>query len=138
MTNIYKSPPVGNNLSWIFWGIDKTFYTRSKKLENILREGLKKDQLTPLNWHTHKFGKDGYTMLIPLSESHLSVHTYKEYDSIAFGLYSCLSPSSGTETYRTCLFKVKPKQMLLVEHRVPVDFNHLSDLEIKTYRSWPK
>ena len=117
----YHSPPIGNNLSWIFWGIDKRFFKDSKNLETILRDGLKEDNLNPLDWHVHHFGKDSYTMLIPLKESHLSIHTYKEYDSMAFGLYSCLGPESGIKTYNKCLQEIKPKHHLMIKHVLPID-----------------
>ena len=127
----YTSPPIGNNISWIFWNFSPKFFSNPSKLESILREGLKKDGLTPLNWHTHMFKGGGFTMLVPLSESHLSCHSYVEYGSLAFSLYSCLSPISGKYTYQNCLDKVNPKRYLLVQHLMPVDLHFLGDLELK-------
>jgi S-adenosylmethionine/arginine decarboxylase-like enzyme len=130
----YKSPPIGNNMSWIFWNFDKELFDNPGKLECILRLGLKEDNLTPLEWYTKMF-PDGYTMLVPLSESHLSVHTYKEYDSIAFGLYSCLGKDSGMKTYQKTLTEIRPKRTVVVRHNMPIDLHFLNDLEVKTHRS---
>ena len=137
MSENYKSPPEGNNMSWVFWHFDPSFFSDPSKLEAILREGLKEDGLTPLEWHTHKFDCEGggYTMLVPLSESHLSIHTYKEYGSIAGGLYSCLGPESGMATYRKMLAKVNPKRTVLVRHEMPVDIHYLNGLDIKVTKS---
>lgn len=131
----YRSPPVGNNMSWIFWDFDKDFFKNPGRLECILRIGLREDGLTPLDWYTHTFDDDhgkviGYTMLVPLSESHLSIHTYKEHDSIAFGLYSCLGVDSGIKTYNRCLAEVQPKRTLLIKHKMPVDIQHIDDLAL--------
>ena len=116
----YKSPPIGNNISFIFYGVDKKFFSNPKCLENILRRGLKEDGLTALAWHTIPFGKDAYTMLVPLSESHLAIHTYWEHQSLAFNLYSCLSPSSGMKTYRRALREIKPEKHLLIRYKMPI------------------
>jgi len=131
----YKSPPIGNSMDWIFWNFDKDLFTNPSKLEHILRTGLKEDGLTPLDWHTHTFNDGcgnpiGYTMLVPLSESHASVHTYYEYNSIVFNLYSCLGPKSGIKTYKKCLKIIKPKHYLMTRHIIPVD-NMKSNITLK-------
>ena len=123
MTSQYKeyvSPNVGNNISWILWGVPKRFYKDSNSLEKLLKDGLKKDGLSPLDCSVHYFGEDAYTMLMPLSESHLSVHTYKEHDCMVFGLYSCLDQNSGMKTYQTTLDKIKPEHHVLFRNDMPL------------------
>ena len=128
---MYQSPPIGNNLSWIFWNFNPEFFSNPSKLEAILREGLKKDGLTPLGWHTHNFEGGGYTMLVPLSESHLSVHSYSEYNSLCFGLYSCLGESSGLKTYQYALDQIQPKRHILIRNKMPVDLHYLNNIEVQ-------
>ena len=133
---VYKSPPIGNSMSWIFWDFDKDLFKNPGKLEQILRWGLEEDGLTPLGWHVHTFKDEdnkevtGYTLLVPLSESHLSVHTYSEYQSIAFGLYSCLGVDSGMKTYERCLTEIQPQRTLLVKHKMPIDLQYSNDIAL--------
>ena len=125
----YKSPPVGNNISFIFNGLNPGIFYEPKTLEEILKRGLKEDNLHVLDWFTTNFNDGasycGYTMLVPLSESHLSVHTYREHNSIAFGIYSCLSPSSGMKTYRRALKELKPKNHILFRNIMPVTLREI-------------
>lgn len=131
----YHSPPVGNNMSWIFWGLHEDYFTNPRKLKSILAQGLREDKLRPLGWHVHKFGSQAYTILVPLSESHLSVHSYREYDCLAFSLYSCLGKDSGYKTYQKCLEKIKPLKHLLIAHPMPIDSTASGDLETKILRN---
>jgi len=120
MFNNYKSPTLGNNISWITYGIPKRFFKDSKHIEKILKDGLKEDGLHPIDWHVSHFGKNAYTILVPLSESHLSLHTYYEHNCIAFGLYSCLSKDSGMMTYQKTVDKIKPRQHVLFRNSMPL------------------
>jgi len=46
-----------------------------------------------------------------LSESHVAIHTYPEYNSIYFGLYSCKAKGHGKNTYEHFVKNLKPKDI---------------------------
>lgn len=58
-------------------------------------------QFTVLERVKHTFGDDpfAYTVLYLLSESHISVHTYFEYDYVAIDIYTC-SKTTTEEDYK--------------------------------------
>jgi len=111
----YQSPPKGNEISCVMHGIDSAILNNNKKLEKILLEALKKDKFKILGKAFHNFQPRGYTLVFLLAESHTSIHTYPEYNSLFFYLYSCRGEGDGMKTYEFIKEKLKP---------VSVDFKH--------------
>ena len=110
----YQSPILGNEISCVMHGIDAKILNDHKKLESILLRALKKDRFAILEKASHVFNPRGYTLVILLAESHVSIHTYPEYDSLYFSLYSCRGEGDGIKTYKFFKQMAKP---------VSVDFN---------------
>lgn len=66
------------------------------RLRTLVRRILEEATLHALSdgfWHTFP-NEGGVTGLVPLSESHLAVHTYPEHGVAAFNLYCCRSGCS--------------------------------------------
>jgi len=110
----YQSPSAGNEISCVMHGINAELLNDHKKLENILLRALKKDGFTILERVSHVFNPHGYTLVVLLAESHASIHTYPEYSSLYFSLYSCRGEGDGIKTYEVFKQMVKP---------VSADFN---------------
>ena len=110
----YQSPLVGNEISCVMHGIDAKLLNDHKKLEDALLRALKQDRFTILERASHVFNPHGYTLVILLAESHASIHTYPEHDSLFFYLYSCRGEEDGIKTYKIFKQILKP---------VSVDFN---------------
>ena len=75
--------------------IDMTFDTKDPLLD---MESFKQDLLdmcqasgvTVMNEYFHKFGQEfGYTGVVCLAESHVSVHTWPEHDKMAVDVFIC-------------------------------------------------
>jgi len=61
-------------------------------LENLEKEGLKHSktyQMISDSLHNRKMQTYGYSTMIMIAESHLSLHTFPEDDFITFDCYSC-------------------------------------------------
>ena len=104
----YQSPVVGNEISCVMHGIDAKILSDHKKLEDALLRALNEDRFTILEKASHVFNPHGYTLVILLAESHVSVHTYPEYNSLYFSLYSCRGEGDGIKTYEIFKEMVKP------------------------------
>jgi len=113
--------PVGNEISAVFFGVDLKIINDTEFLFKTLREGLEKEKFGILDFKEHRFEPQGYTVTFILSESHLAIHTYPEYNSIAFQIYTCRSPDDGIITYNHFIEKVKPQRIEKKDFRVVVD-----------------
>jgi S-adenosylmethionine decarboxylase len=60
-----------------------------ESLLEVMRLGISRAQMTILNVFTHQFVPQGITIVIALSESHVSCHTWPEEQCIAIDVYTC-------------------------------------------------
>jgi S-adenosylmethionine decarboxylase proenzyme len=58
-------------------------------VKKIMLEAATRCGATVLNHIAHEFPGNGLTMVIMLSESHASIHTYPEHDSCFVDLFTC-------------------------------------------------
>lgn len=58
-------------------------------LEEVMIKGIERAKMTILNIFSHCFIPQGCTIVIALSESHVSCHTWPENGSIAIDVYTC-------------------------------------------------
>jgi len=104
----YQSPAKGNEISCVMHGIDAEILNDHKKLEEALLWALNQDRFTILEKASHVFSPKGFTCMVMLAESHVSVHTYPEHNSLYFGLYSCRGEGDGKKTYDIFKEAIKP------------------------------
>jgi len=116
----YQSPFVGNEISCVMHGIDEGILNNSSELESALLEALNEDKFTILKKASHSFQPKGFTLMVLLAESHVSIHTYPEYHSLYFGLYSCRGRGDGRKTFEIFKEKVKPASVDFVQRSIVV------------------
>lgn len=59
------------------------------RLKKIFKRFINNSQIKVLGYKYHKFQPQGLTGLYLLSESHISFHTWPEYDKISIDIYTC-------------------------------------------------
>ena len=117
----YESPSVGNEISCVMHGINQEILNNSFGLERTLLEALEQDKFTVLEKASHEFSPKGFTLMVLLAESHVSIHTYPEYNSLYFGLYSCRGEGDGRKTYEIFKEKINPKSVDFIQRAIMVD-----------------
>ena len=71
-----------------FWGADHL--CDMKRIEGALRDAVDACGATLLHIHLHEFSTNGgISGVAVLAESHISVHTWPEYDFAAFDVFMC-------------------------------------------------
>lgn len=58
-------------------------------LQEAMEKGINRAKMTILNIFQHCFYPQGVTIVIALSESHVSCHTWPEKGAIAIDVYTC-------------------------------------------------
>jgi S-adenosylmethionine decarboxylase proenzyme len=111
----YKSPPVGQEISCVMQGIKKDILLENNLLIELIKKILKKENFEILDFSSHDFEPHGFTALVLLSESHLAIHTYPEYSSLYFNMYSCRGPKDSENTFNELKKKLNPEKILFMK-----------------------
>lgn len=79
----------GRHVAMDTWGISFDVLNDLQKLKNYLQQAAIACGATVLSVQAQKFEPQGVTVLVMLSESHLSIHTYPEKGFAALDCYTC-------------------------------------------------
>ncbi len=96
-----------------FW--DGEIIEDSKKIEKILIGAAKAAKNTPLKIAVHKFNPQGITGVVLLAESHISLHSWPEFNYLAVDIFTC---GENTFPYKALGYlkkKFKPKKIEVKE-----------------------
>jgi len=117
----FKSEEEGYEVTAVFSGVSADKLKNYKLLKDISLDLLKKAGFTVLDSSEHEFSPQGYTFMVLLAESHFAIHTYPEYSTIYFHLYSC--GKKDEKIIFDGLKKVlEPKKVILKKEAVRVKF----------------
>jgi len=126
----YQSPPVGHEISAGLSGIKEEFLLDSEKTRDILLGALNREGYDIRHTHIEEF-HPGFTCAITISESHLNVHTYPEYNFMELAFSSCRDSTTGSSgrVYDEILKKLAPEKILyLYDHLTPKTLKAAKDL----------
>lgn len=80
---------VGAHVLADFWGCQFNKLDDAELLMKSLREAAKAANMTILGEEAHKFEPQGFTGMLLLAESHISIHTYPEKGYAAIDVFTC-------------------------------------------------
>jgi S-adenosylmethionine decarboxylase len=98
----------GIHLLGELYGIPMEKITDVCFLEAVLRRGVELSGATVVSVHTHEFSPHGATLLMMLAESHVSVHTYPEYQALFFDAFLCGSRCKPHAISETLIAELRP------------------------------
>jgi S-adenosylmethionine decarboxylase len=131
MKEKYVSPPLGNEITCIMRGLNRSWLVDNKLIRPTILAALKKDRFTILGYKDYIFQPQGYSITILLAESHASIHTYPEYHCLVFNLYSCRGQGDGVQTLNTLKRKLRPKEIKFYERAIKIGGDTLSSSKHK-------
>ena len=80
---------MGNHLLLEVYDVNYDLLNNSIDLEKVMLKGIERANMTVLNVFQHCFYPQGCTIVIALSESHVSCHTWPENGCVAIDVYTC-------------------------------------------------
>lgn len=80
---------MGNHLLLEVYNVDFNLLNDGISLQEAMENGIKRAKMTILNIFQYCFFPQGVTIVIALSESHVSCHTWPEQGTIAIDVYTC-------------------------------------------------
>lgn len=96
----------GRHVAVDAWGVDFEVLNNEHLLQAFLVEAADACGATVLSIQSRKFEPQGATVLVMLSESHLSIHTYPDKGFAAIDCYTCgedVDPQQAVEYLVTVL-----------------------------------
>jgi S-adenosylmethionine decarboxylase len=80
---------MGKHLLLEVYGVQFNLLNDVISLQEVMEIGIKRAKMTILNIFSHCFLPQGCTIVIALSESHVSCHTWPEEGCLAIDVYTC-------------------------------------------------
>lgn len=80
---------MGKHLLLEVYNVDFNLLNDAISLQEAMERGIERAKMTILNIYTHCFIPQGCTVVIALSESHVSCHTWPENKCLAVDVYTC-------------------------------------------------
>ena len=80
---------MGTHLLLEVYDVDFKILNDVISLQEAMEKGINRANMTILNIFSHCFLPQGCTIVIALSESHVSCHTWPENGCIAIDIYTC-------------------------------------------------
>jgi S-adenosylmethionine decarboxylase len=80
---------MGKHLLLEVYNVDFNLLNDSISLQEVMKRGINLAGMSILNIFSHSFDPQGCTIVIALSESHVSCHTWPENGCIAIDVYTC-------------------------------------------------
>ncbi len=80
---------MGKHLLLEVYDVDYNLINDVNSLQGVMIRGIERAKMTILNVFSHCFLPQGCTVVIALSESHVSCHTWPENGCLAVDVYTC-------------------------------------------------
>ena len=80
---------MGKHLLLEVYNVKFDLLNDSFSLENVMKRGIERANMTILNVFSHCFTPQGCTIVFALAESHVSCHTWPENGCLAIDVYTC-------------------------------------------------
>lgn len=77
----------------------------------ILEESVKYSNLSKISSHYKQFYPAGVTGIILLEESHISIHTWPEYEYASIDIYTCGDKSKALRAFDFIVKVLKPQRI---------------------------
>ena len=90
--------PKGNHIYAIIYDVKHDVITSKERLEKIVDDAVKKENFKVLSTSYAEFDSEvakAYTIVKIISESHVVLSTYPEFNSVELDITSCRGPDSG-------------------------------------------
>ncbi len=82
-----------------------------ESLQPVFREVVNASGLTEITSRFHQFEPYGVTGFVLLAESHISIHTWPEYEYAAVDIYTCSTEKKANNALSVLLDHLKPKKV---------------------------
>lgn len=96
-------------------------------IEDCLNEAVRKSGATIINSVFHRYNPQGVSGVVVIAESHLSIHTWPEYNYAAVDFFTCGDSVDPHKAYRYMkrMLKSKTSQLSELDRGIPSEADEI-------------
>ncbi len=111
--NTPKIKSVGQHILLEFWGAKGL--NSIKIIRRALTQAVETSGATLLKIELHKFSPQGVSGVVLIAESHISIHTWPQYQYAAIDVFTCGSKVDPYKAISSLKKNLKPKKVQILE-----------------------
>ncbi len=100
---------VGRHIIAELYGVDPELISKEETVRQIVEEVVEEAELTKVGSVYKQFNPHGVTGIVLIAESHVSVHTWPEYELVNLDIFTCGDTSKAEKAFKLFLERFKPK-----------------------------
>lgn len=100
-----------------FYGCNPNVLKETNSVKDILESSVKESKLTKIRSYFHQFQPFGVTGVVLLMESHISIHTWPEYNYAAIDVFGCGDKKKVVRAFELLRDKFQPSEIVKKEVR---------------------
>ncbi len=100
---------VGKHIIAELYGVSKELISNEKTVREIVESVVLEAGLTKVSSHYKQFNPHGVTGIVLISESHISIHTWPEYNLVNLDIFTCGDTRKTSKAFELFLKKFNPK-----------------------------
>ena len=102
---------IGRHFMASYYGCDDEALRNISQLPEVMKQAVGESGATLLDSKTYIFPPDGLTMVLLLSESHASIHTYPEHGACFVDFFTCGTNCSAEKFDEALRSYLKPQKV---------------------------
>ncbi|MBC7081022.1 MAG: S-adenosylmethionine decarboxylase [Thermoplasmatales archaeon] len=100
---------LGRHIIAEFYGVDKKLISEESVLKEIVEKVIEESKIEKIGILTKQFNPHGVTCIVLISESHISIHTWPEYELVNLDIFTCGDKKKSEIAFELFIKYLKPK-----------------------------
>ncbi len=99
---------VGKHYIADLYGVNADIITKESDVRELVEEIVQAAGLTKIQSLYKQFNPHGVTGIVLISESHVSIHTWPEYNLVNLEVFTCGDPAKANQAFKLFLERFSP------------------------------
>lgn len=100
---------IGKHIIAELYGVSKELISDEGRVKGVVEKVIEKARLTKVGSVYKQFNPRGVTGVVLVAESHISIHTWPEYELVNLDIFTCGDITKTEKAFQLFLDQFKPK-----------------------------
>ncbi len=100
---------LGRHIIAELYGVSKDLISKEEQVRQIMEKVIEEAKVEVVGSLYKQFNPHGVTGIILISESHISIHTWPEYELVNLDIFTCGDPQQAHKAFDAFIKYLKPK-----------------------------
>lgn len=110
-----KMAVIGKHIIAELYGVERRLISYESKVREIVESVVEEANLVKIGSVYKQFKPYGVTGIVLIAESHISLHTWPEYETVNLDIFTCGDGKKAEKAFELFIEKFKPERY---EHKV--------------------